>query len=72
MKMMHAQVGDRLVIRRHRIGQPDRDAEILEVRGEDGQPPYVVRWSDDGRIGWFLPGSDAFIRHLASDKPDRQ
>ena len=72
MKMMHAQVGDHLVIRCHRIGQPDRYAEILEVRGEGGLPPYVVRWSDDGRVGWFLPGSDAFVQDPGSDATDQR
>ena len=64
MKDLRARVGDRLVIRRHHVGEPDRDAEILEVRGEDGRPPYVVRWADDGHVGYFLPGSDAFVQHL--------
>lgn len=31
--------------------EPDRDGEILEVRGDDGRPPYIVGWSDDGRVG---------------------
>lgn len=66
MKSMHAQVGDRLVIRRHRVGEPDRDAEVLEVRGSGGQPPYVVRWSD-GHVGLFLPGSDAFVESRIQD-----
>lgn len=64
MKDLRARVGDRLLIRRHHVGEPDRDAEILEIRGEDGRPPYVVRWSDDGRVGYFLPGSDAFVQHV--------
>ncbi|HSJ46058.1 MAG TPA: DUF1918 domain-containing protein [Euzebyales bacterium] len=68
MKDLRARVGDRLVIRRHHVGEPDRDAEILEIRGEDGRPPYVVRWADDGRVGYFLPGSDAFVQHF--DEPD--
>lgn len=61
MKDLRAHVGDRLVIRRHHVGEADRNAEILEVRGEDGRPPYVVRWADDGRVGYVLPGSDAFV-----------
>ena len=61
---MHATIGDRIVIHGHRIGQPDRDAEVLEVRGEDGEPPYVVRWGDSGHEALFFPGSDASIEHL--------
>ena len=60
---MHAAVGDRLVIRGHHVGDRDRDAEILEVRGADGGPPYLVRWSDDGHEGLLFPGSDASIEH---------
>jgi len=59
-----ASVGDRLVIKGHHVGEPDRDAEILEVHGEDGGPPYLVRWDDDGHEGLFFPGSDAEIDHI--------
>ena len=62
---MHASIGDRLVIKGHRVGEPDRDAEILEVHGQDGTPPYVVRWSEDGHEGLFFPGSDAVIEHFS-------
>ncbi len=61
---MKASVGDRIVIRGHRVGEPQRDAEILEVRGADGGPPYVVRWGDDGHQSLFFPGSDADIEHF--------
>ena len=60
MKPMRAEVGDRLVIRRHLVGEPDRLAEILEAKGDDGRPPYVVRWSD-GHVSLMFPGSDAFL-----------
>lgn len=61
---MRATVGDRIVVRGHRVGEPDRDAEILEVHGEDGAPPYVVRWASDGHQSTFFPGTDAVIEHL--------
>jgi nitroimidazol reductase NimA-like FMN-containing flavoprotein (pyridoxamine 5'-phosphate oxidase superfamily) len=63
---MHASVGDRIVIKGHHVGEPDRDAEILEVHGQEGEPPYVVRWSDDGHEGLFFPGPDATLQHFAS------
>jgi hypothetical protein len=44
---------------------PARDAEILEVRHEDGTPPYVVRWSDTGREALVYPGADSFVQHFA-------
>jgi hypothetical protein len=61
---MKATAGDRLVIKGHYVGEPDRDAEILEVRGEGGAPPYLVRWSDDGHEGLFFPSTDATIEHF--------
>jgi NADPH-dependent ferric siderophore reductase len=68
---MRAAVGDRLVIRGHHVGDPDRDAEVLEVHGDDGAAPWMVRWSDDGHEGLFFPGTDAVVEHLASDPGER-
>ena len=34
------------------------------MHGEDGGPPFVVRWEDDGHEGLFFPGSDAVIEHV--------
>jgi Domain of unknown function (DUF1918) len=53
---MQASVGDRIVIRGHRVGEPDRDCEVLAVRGTDGGAPYLVRWGDTGPRGPVLPG----------------
>ena len=58
---MKAKVGDRIVVRGHHQGEPDRDAEVLEVHGDDGGPPFVVRWSDDGHEGLYFPGTDASV-----------
>jgi hypothetical protein len=58
-----AAVGDKLVVKGHHVGEPDRDAVVLEVRGPDGGPPYLVRWSDDGHEGLYFPGSDALAVH---------
>ncbi len=33
---MKAKVGDRIVIRGHRVGEHERDCEVLEVRGDRG------------------------------------
>jgi hypothetical protein len=61
---MHASVGDRIVIKGHRIGEPDRDCEVLEVRGPDGGSPYFVRWGDSGQESLFFPGPDAQCQHF--------
>jgi hypothetical protein len=34
------------------------------VRGSDGRPPYLVRWSDDGHVGLIFPGPDAAVEHF--------
>ena len=46
---MKATVGDKIVIRGHYVGEPDRDCVILDVRGTDGGPPYLVHWEDSER-----------------------
>ena len=58
---MRAQVGDRITLAAERVGQLTRDGTILEVRGDDGAPPYVVRWSD-GRTGFVAPGPGSVLR----------
>jgi hypothetical protein len=60
---MKATKGDRIVVRGHRIGEHDRDGEILDVRGEDGGPPYLVRWEEDGHESLFFPGPDTAVDH---------
>jgi len=61
---MRASPGDRLIIKGHHLDEPDRDGEILEVHGQDGEPPFVVRWDGDGRTGLFFPGPDARVEHF--------
>ena len=57
---MKARVGDRLVVESNTVGSSRREGEILEVRGTDGRPPYLVRWSD-GHEGLSFPGPDAHV-----------
>jgi hypothetical protein len=61
---MQAFVGDRVVVHGHRSGEPDRDGKVLEVRGSDGAPPYLVRWEDTGHETIFFPGPDVTIQHF--------
>jgi hypothetical protein len=60
---MHASVGDQLVIRSAHVDEAERDAEILEVRGQNGEPPYLVRWSGSGHEALIFPGPDAHVHH---------
>jgi hypothetical protein len=43
------------------VDDHERDGEILEVRGENGTPPFVVRWFDTGHEALVFPGPDASI-----------
>ncbi|MDQ6523159.1 DUF1918 domain-containing protein [Nocardioides sp. LHD-245] len=57
---MHARVGDRLVVEGRTVSMHRREAEVLEVRGADGGPPYLVRW-EDGHESLAFPGPDAHV-----------
>jgi hypothetical protein len=68
---MHAKPGDRIIIRGHRIGEPDHDGEIIEARGPGGTPPFLVRWGDSGHTGLLYPGTDAEIQEFAETSRPR-
>ena len=57
---MQAAVGDHLIVEGRKVDDGRREGEVIEVRGADGAPPYVVRWSD-GHEGLTYPGPDAHV-----------
>ncbi|MFV2178916.1 DUF1918 domain-containing protein [Actinomadura sp. LOL_016] len=57
---MNGRIGDRLHVHGKIVGQPDRTGEIIDVRGEDGGPPFLVRF-EDGHETLVYPGPDAVI-----------
>jgi hypothetical protein len=57
---MQASVGDRLCVHGNVVGQNDRLGKIVEVRGRDGGPPYLVEF-DDGHTRLVFPGPDAVV-----------
>lgn len=59
---MRATVGDRLHVHGRTVGTSDKVAEIVEVRGEQGSPPYWVRFPD-GRETLVYPGPDSVIEN---------
>jgi hypothetical protein len=59
---MHAKVGERIIIRGTTVGSPDRHGVIVEIRGSDGDPPYLVRF-DDGHEALTYPGGDFVLEH---------
>jgi len=58
---MKAQKGDRIILTARHTDQATRDGEVLEVRGANGGPPYLVRWTD-GHTGLLYPGPGSVLR----------
>jgi len=52
---MRAQVGDQLVVGTDRIGV------VIGVPAEDGSPPYIIKWLNDGHIAMVQPDRYARI-----------
>ena len=65
---MKARSGDQLVVRGHRIGQPDRLGEVLAALGPDGSEPFRGRWDEDGHTTLFYPGNDCVVQQLRHDR----
>jgi len=61
---MKAQVGDQLVVKGRHVGDPDHTGVIIEVVGQAGGPPYLVRWSD-GHESSFYPTSGTVAEHIS-------
>ena len=57
---MEATVGDQICIHGSIVGHPDKQGEIVEVRGTGGEPPYLVRFAG-GQTSLLFPGPDAVI-----------
>ena len=59
---MKASIGDELTVKGRHQGDEDRHGAIIEVRGDDGNPPYLVRWTD-GHETVFFPSADTIVQH---------
>lgn len=57
---MRATVGDQLHVHSKHVDEAEKYGEIIEVLGEDGEPPYKVRYND-GHEGLVFPGGDCVI-----------
>ncbi|MDQ1537559.1 MAG: hypothetical protein QOE58_1952 [Actinomycetota bacterium] len=66
---MRAAVGDRLHVHGRVVGTSDHTSEIIEIRGLDGGPPYLIR-HDNGREALVFPGTDASVEHPAAPSPN--
>jgi hypothetical protein len=63
---MRASVGDLLHVHGAVVGRSERTGEIVEVRGSDGAPPYLVRYTD-GHEGLVFPGPDSVVEPCGGD-----
>ena len=57
---MQATIGDRLHVHSNMVGAHDKIGEIVEVRGDKGAPPYLVRFTD-GHESLVFPGPDCVV-----------
>jgi uncharacterized protein DUF1918 len=57
---MRANIGDVLVA----AGSASRTGLIIAVVGQDGAPPYVIKWLSDGHIAMVTP--DPYSRIVPS------
>jgi len=58
---MHAAVGDVIVVDGRHLGERRRTGRVVEVRGQNGEPPYRVEWEDTGRATLFFPSYDCRV-----------
>jgi hypothetical protein len=63
---MHAQAGDWLFIQSRDLDHHARRGQILSVRSPDGEPPYRVRWTEDGHEALVVPGPDTRLVSAAA------
>ncbi|QPP09776.1 DUF1918 domain-containing protein [Streptomyces bathyalis] len=64
---MRANTGDRLLMHGRVVGEHDREAEIVEVLGHNGEPPFRVRF-DDGHEAVVSPGPDSVVQERKKSK----
>lgn len=61
---MKATIGDRVIVEGTRPGTPRRDGRVVALHHQDGDPPWDVLWSDNGRTTTFFPGPDTQLHHF--------
>jgi hypothetical protein len=61
---MHASAGDEIIIHGRNLDTPDRRGRVVEARGADGSPPYLVKF-DDGHETILFPGPDVEVVTMA-------
>ena len=61
---MRAVTGDLPVLKNVETGAPVRDGRVLDVRGDERSPIYLVRWSDTGDVELYLADECSDIHHF--------
>ena len=59
---MRAEVGDKVVVHGRTVGAVSRTGTVVEARGTDGGPPFLVRY-EDGHEALVFPGPDVQVEH---------
>jgi Domain of unknown function (DUF1918) len=65
---MQLTVGDHIVVRGRRVGETGRRGTVVDVRGQGGLPPYLIRWDADGHEGLIYPGPDTVVERKRRTK----
>ncbi|HJP75535.1 MAG TPA: DUF1918 domain-containing protein [Pseudonocardiaceae bacterium] len=58
---MRAHPGDWLVVETSTLDRHSVRGRIEEVTGQNGEPPFRVRWADDDHVSVVFPGPDARV-----------
>jgi hypothetical protein len=58
---MKAERDDWLIVESPHTGESRRRGQVLEARGADGGPPFLVRWTGDDHESLVFPGPDAHL-----------
>lgn len=58
--MMRAEAGDQLVGSGRSVFHGEIVGIVTAVHGEDGGPPFIVRWREDGRTTKINPDPERF------------
>ncbi len=53
---MDVKPGDRIAIETERLGQPEREGEVLEIKQDGMHVTYRIRW-DDGHESLLTPAA---------------
>ena len=62
--------GDLLIIKDAETGTTVRDGQVLDIRGDDPTPVYVVQWSDTGNVEMYIADECAYVRHFEREGVD--